>query len=202
MRLGAWPSKLADVMSQLSNAASRVPRSNVDAHPRTDSSTSGAAWEDHWGGSKVTALTCHEPISIGAMSKKFAGTSRIAENWEVPANDGFGSIPVGRSHGLAAREQSHGRCCHRGGPRLSSAGIGLLAAQLPLPGHRWRRSHFSQATPPAASARGPLPDSPVVGRMSRIREHANCAPGAAHQRSRALCRTHRPPPGPRRDLRA
>ena len=82
---------------------------------------------------------------------------------------GSGSIPAGRSHGHAAREQSHGRCCLRGGPRLSSAGIGLLAEQFPLPGHRRRRSHFRQATLPAASARDPLPASPVVGRMSRIR---------------------------------
>ena len=61
---------------------------------------------------------------------------------------------------------------------------------------------FRPATPLAAPARDPLPASPVVGRKSRIRKHAHYTPGAARQRNRDPCRTHQPPPGQRRDLRA
>jgi len=39
----------------------------------------------------------------------------------------YGSRPAGRCNGLAALEQSRGRRCLCGEPRLSMPGVGLLA---------------------------------------------------------------------------
>ena len=160
-----------------------------------------------WPASMTSTQRVWRGIAAPILSKRTRMTDfgsdrqlRGVEFWAAGVADG--SSAAGRSYCLAAREQAHGQRCLCGEARLNAAGIGLLAEQLPPPGHRWRRRRFSQATPPVASARDPLPASPTVGRMSRIRKRANCALGAAHQRSQGLCQAHRPPPGPRRDLLA
>ena len=121
----------------------------------------------------------------------------VGQEWLL-ADSCFFTAPSGRrGFGTAASGGGVHDRRPRSGIRASRAAR-LDPTSQPDPRLKSRGS----ATQRAATARGSLPASPIVGRMSRIRKHANCALGAAHQRNRGPCRTRRSPPRPRRDLRA
>jgi hypothetical protein len=74
-------------------------------------------------------------VQILATSRRTTGLKvDRSVTWKI-ASGCNGSMAAGRLHGLASREQSHGRCCLRDEPRLSAAGIVLPAEQFRRPAH-------------------------------------------------------------------